>query len=1321
MPLSPQEEAEFQQLHAVYGQDPTPQPQAPPDDRGWFTGHALPAVANFIPKFIHASGEGMYGIAGALSGDSDEEIELAKRQRANLYGDITMDKAPSHGLVDTTTDFIGDVAPSVAATAVQAYAGGGIAGGLGAGAAAPIIGDVAAGAYSGAGESPQEAAIQGTQFGLGGAASALLPRRFGALARAGTGALAQGGAATVAELARGRDLSDPEVQRSIAIQAALPVAMEGLSAAGRRFGSRRAAPLGSTAEPTPETFGEPVYNPEVSVGEPQTQTFDPIPSTLTPEDESVARKLYRQSQGLEDMELAPRRLGERAPEPSAPWVPETPEANGLRLEGPPAYIEPPVSPGRVIPKDAPPAEIAPPEVGPPPAVEETPKKLRRLGSKSQEGAISGNALGHIAGGTIGGLWGSTIGDTDEERMQNAAIGAGAGLAIPSLLKGGSKLAQLIKAKSDAHLNGERSLGSGAAVRLQENFSTPEGKIASFPLRAKGTSDEFTRRAGATAEVLDSLPDAEKPHVSDYLNSQLTQVDEAKLMAAPISQAAKNAALAYVSHLVEGQLLIAQSQTNQKADTINRTLGTYRARIFAAHEQPQQWSKEQMADPVLRENLIQEKMNEQGTQKYYSDFYEPDPANPGLKRVKPGSEAALKEELGKNLNEYNSTILMHHEGVGRGDVQQSTDARQGRNLFTPKKDLNDTEFATIRKLSGDVRLDPHEDAVMKHIMANGVDAASQNQLRLMADDPKLAPESEALKAIANKEVLSPAHRAYLGEETNGIKRAIATLDKVSSAMQPATLHNLIAGEKDNAGLEYALGKKEYLKRLDAATQAGDTATLADLKKFRPLSPDTQGVGKLAGMYVQEDALNSMKMGKGKDYAWGDQRDSIMGKSQSWLKKAFTQLSPASHIHNTFQMPLQAVSGGVMPWELPSLLREAKKPDVAARLEKLGILNQRTDEALSTARQFGQQGKVGKTLTKAARWIEEAYNAPDNKARAATFLKEEARQLKKGLSPKAAEEAAIQWTNTHQITPGLSSKAVNLASNVPFLNPFIRYQAGQIGVLKQLAKDLTQGDSYERIHAALALTAHTAALTGIAALGRSMLSKKDQADWDKDQKLAQDYKRGQIRLVVGRDEKTGNFHSVNLGPWMVAGDLVGTAKNILNMDAKATLAGNPFFGLDKSPALNIASSQIQGKEAMTGRKLFTMGDRLRSLAGAALPPPLSALTAPMDEPIGYLGQRLGQAFTKNDEGGYGITNSSTGRTETPATGVKAMFGYSETIDNPRRLAAGLKRDADEEIAQRKSDLKRKLQTNIPSAAKAEAIRRFGEQRKAITEELNRRLGQ
>jgi len=233
---------------------------------------------------------------------------------------------------------------------------------------------------------------------------------------------------------------------------------------------------------------------------------------------------------------------------------------------------------------------------------------------------------------------------------------------------------------------------------------------------------------------------------------------------------------------------------------------------------------------------------------------------------------------------------------------------------------------------------------------------------------------------------------------------------------------------------------------------------------------------------------------------------------------------------------------------------------------------------------------------------------------------------------------------------------------------------------------------------------AALFGAGAVLKAGIEKLLLSDDDKKElegiiPLLPEYMKGKTMAGVGAENGTGRM--VNLNPWLPAEDFTTMAKNILSGDLKAFAVNNPIVS-GRSPIISAAVEMATGRDPFTGKEDSGPYERFVEPIQQSLTPPIL--------PGGYTFKKLQQGFTRNEQGGLGVTDAQ-GRRETPGSALLSAAGVSVAQMNKGRLLQRQQRELQEQDTQAKTKMRRILRSDVNDAAKDEARAEYREERKRI----------
>ncbi len=549
-----------------------------------------------------------------------------------------------------------------------------------------------------------------------------------------------------------------------------------------------------------------------------------------------------------------------------------------------------------------------------------------------------------------------------------------------------------------------------------------------------------------------------------------------------------------------------------------------------------------------------------------------------------------------------------------------------------------------------------------------------------------PHGEDYKAAAaklewmQKHKITDGWREWLGEYTNPNDRAFHTLQRLYPSAIAAKAFSLFDAAKDHLGTPFALtgealGKE--IERIQQAIKAGHPEAakmqqqLASLQSYVPLATGPT-FGKLGGKYVNRFVRDEMAT-YDSGFKFMDQ-PLLRGIAafNDKIKIGRTILNPLTMIRNYIQTPMflkMARSNFTDAGRAWSLLR--KGADLSA--EDFALLQTMRQRHIVGADYITSElGKgpgslfsgnfdadiatkmAGHTFDKMA----EAYQKPDTLVRVASFISARDR-IAKELSTNGIHDAvtgtkspisfsdalnhestlsrAAAFVERYTMNYSAVPRIVKVARQLPFFSLFLSYTSEITKILKNLTDDLIHNgaDGAGRMHAVKTLGLMAAIPTLMIAGAKSNLSKKDREDWEAIESASPDFTRNRFRFPIGRN-KDGTFNYWDITSMIPADAYTQMIRAAVNGDGAGFIKANPIAGLQDTPLLNIASSQITGQDIHTGQKIQDLG-RVKQVLQEILPPII---------PPGYEGNRLQKAFSANSEGGTGLTNLHTGVQTTPS---------------------------------------------------------------------------
>lgn len=663
-----------------------------------------------------------------------------------------------------------------------------------------------------------------------------------------------------------------------------------------------------------------------------------------------------------------------------------------------------------------------------------------------------------------------------------------------------------------------------------------------------------------------------------------------------------------------------------------------------------------------------------------------------------------QQISAALDEYGASIR-NGESVPQG--ASAATHKLDRRLTMHRKDLSGAQWDFLNTLRGDPKLTADEKMGLNDIYGSErFNDSDQAFLRQLAGDTKRFSESDRiiLNDIASEKVLSKATREYLGEITDPRDREILSAQKlIHGAASAKVIANLRDSEVDGRKLIYTT--EEHTAAKMTAQAAGDTEKLGALENYIR-APDRPGLGSIAGNWVDRQVLDALNAQQRVTSPWMGNLSAL----NRVMKNVLTAWNPGTHARNIMQVPLQAMIARVAPWELAAGVRAIRDPAMADELAEQGIrgANYAKNELDAGAKDLNEvfNPTKGQKLTaipsKIWKGVQDFYGLPDDVTRVAAYVKRKKAMIASGMSEPEARDAATQFVNRYTMNYGAVSPAVKTLRNLPFVSPFISYNAEMLRILKNLGEDAISGKGEDRVWAAASLAQLLALPLLAAKMGDASLSGKDRDDWEKLKALEPSFLKHQLKVPLGR-EKDGSFRYFSFGPITPAGDFAAMMRDLSRGDIKTLVGENPFVGIDKTPAFNQIAAQISGEDPVTHAPVKTPEQRVTRL--------LQSVTPSLTPGIGNEWQRDARAFTPNTEGGRGLLDPKSGRRDTPSDALRGLIGLRTSSENPQSLFASQKAAMSDELSQAGRDAKRLLRSNAAPVIKAAAQKKLLERQQEI----------
>lgn len=646
------------------------------------------------------------------------------------------------------------------------------------------------------------------------------------------------------------------------------------------------------------------------------------------------------------------------------------------------------------------------------------------------------------------------------------------------------------------------------------------------------------------------------------------------------------------------------------------------------------------------------------------------------------------------------------------------------------------------LKGKMKLSPTLEAKLLAAVpgASSVDEIVSTRVTL---PPNL--KNALAKAIKDGDYLTPAFRDMLGYYSDPMQRQAATIIKLMPAARFAKQVQLIARGKTKAGLDMVYSMEDVTKErvvqealLKTATGDDRTVVLAKLEDLRnrTLLPITDNFGILSGKMIPTDIADTLpNMTKGLYSSSNSAISRAVLEFHRGIKLGQTALNvPVSHIRQIVSTPILGILAGTHPghiWKGAQIVMDktGKYAKIMERMQELGIAeSQDVQSGFNVAARQAMTGYFDHSIidkivqTPGIHNIVNAYHVPDMALRIGTFLSHEQRVLSR-LAPdiaqghitseeaaQMAEQQAIHHTNRYTMNPANLPGGLAYIRKMPFVSLYLTYQSEIFRIMKNVTMDAITGKGHGgRIGAMAKLSLMGVVPALLQHLSESALSPEDRKDWEASQKLTQPYAQPRFKYVLGK-RADGSFKYLDFSPLIPTDEWNRLFRATTALDAWQVLANNPLFGLDNTPALNVATSIISGTSTRTGRPINTFGRALDAARQEVAPSIFG----------GYEFDNLMRALQPNSEGTLGIQRLGSGKGYsikdllfTYATGVRPT---SVNLDWQRHTAIG---EATRQISVERQFLNDTIRSNMTSEAKQAAVERFRKAVESITSHLLDRL--
>lgn len=577
-------------------------------------------------------------------------------------------------------------------------------------------------------------------------------------------------------------------------------------------------------------------------------------------------------------------------------------------------------------------------------------------------------------------------------------------------------------------------------------------------------------------------------------------------------------------------------------------------------------------------------------------------------------------------------------------------------------------------------------------------------------------------------LDPTFRELLGEITDPKERMLESINRIHPSASASRFISLVSSLKGEDGLPFAMDKDEWIKqskKLDAdmldAKQKGQNDKFADLQTKRTAMnamvdmSNNPKYGILKNSKVNRYVSDQMTQYDG---PWG-MFEAPAGRGiaavNNIVKQTHAKYNPLNILRNYATLPIFLSIGRAS-------IASTRQAIEALRLKNGDYLHMIHEGVLDADQVHGEfkssmqdqfagfhDSDLGKKFRQFDSAVGDLYRQPDLIIRAATYLEARSRTASEMNLPVDHPDVirkAIEFTDRRTFNYANISPAVRIARNVPFFNLYISYQAEIARIAKNLFADGIKGD----VHALAHLGAIAAIPEIVQAMARNNLSPEDRKKWDQAIRLSPDYNRSAYRYVTGKDAN-GNFKYIDFTPFVVHDSFSRSLKSIAQGDWKGLAEVNPLMGWDNTPAFNIISEQVTGKDQRTERQFRDFNDRLNSFAKEVSPN--------WTPGIGWEWQRS----TPPEIGGtLGTQNLRTGRQDDISNVLfrYGTFGLNSTSINAGQVVKSAQSDMLDHIATEKAYLNDVLKTKgMPQTKKDAAVERYQQAVKTIVSTFSGKL--
>lgn len=606
-------------------------------------------------------------------------------------------------------------------------------------------------------------------------------------------------------------------------------------------------------------------------------------------------------------------------------------------------------------------------------------------------------------------------------------------------------------------------------------------------------------------------------------------------------------------------------------------------------------------------------------------------------------------------------------------------------------------------------------------------------------------------FSGRKELDEMTRVLLGEHTAPQEMIRDTMNKLIPAARSAHIMLDLTRAVDpstnlpgrfTSEIEYnkAVNRaKDLLKRTtDPRTQREIQNQINELAGYLPIGSDTPRMGLFQGSFVSRGVHGQLDEMMNPLGVFEDVLGTGLRSFNNLFKETHLVANPMTQVRNVVQIPAMLVIGRAAHDfnAMKTAFNIIYKGDNTSEVARWAIRNGATSgNAVHGELNFGLKelldGSADNTLGRLmSRHTTEKsgfkaiakgevraglhllYAKPDDFVRTATFLAAARRQAKKlGVAEDRMHlddrvtDFARDFMQRRSMDYANVPQWVKAGRQIPLLSPFLTYSHEIARITGNMAIDASKGD--------MVSGAGLAALTALPFLAQGMaedaLSSVDRAAWEKGQSAAMDYSRPRFKMPMSRNSD-GSFNYYDLTPIMPFGDFLMMGRAAVDGDLSSVAAVNPIAGLNNSPLLNMAASQVTGEDIRTHREFRDGWDRTKSI--------LRDITPPITPGIGYEWEKIAPEWAG---GRLGVTNLKNGRTNTiKGALMRNILGVDESQVNPDIAVSNLIKSAQHDIANERQYLNDVMKSKgLSEDARQRAARRYEESVHYISTQLQQRL--